>query len=200
MFHMIKELILNGILPVAETAAFMAGIAILILSIKFFRKPGVVSKIIMGIIFGLLAIYGTIRGIKLENAIVNVRDTAPMIAGLVGGPITGIIAGLMGGIQRYFVGGFTAIPCALATIIAGTVAGLLSFRIIKSKHLLLNAMLLVACIELLHMFLILLIGNPFFKAFAIVNEIYIPMIVGNVFGVGLFFFIQERIKSDILRN
>jgi len=197
---MIKELVLNGILPVAETAAFVAGIAILIFSIRFFRKPAVGSKIILGILFGLLAIYGTIRGIKLENAIVNVRDTAPMIAGLIGGPITGIIAGLIGGIQRYFVGGFTAIPCALATIIAGTVAGLLSFKIIKSKHLVLNAVLLVACVELLHMFLILIIGNPFSKAFSIVSEIYIPMIVGNVFGVGLFFFIQKRIKSDTLKN
>jgi len=197
---MIKELILNGILPIAETAAFMACVAILILSVKFFRKPNVISKIITGIIFGLLAIYGTIRGIRLENAIVNVRDTAPVIAGLVGGPITGIIAGLVGGIHRYFIGGFTAIPCALATIIAGTVAGLLSWRIIKSKHLLLNAVLLIACVELLHMFLILIIGNPFSKAFAIVNEIYIPMIVGNVFGIALFFFIQKRIKNDILRN
>jgi len=197
---MIKELFLKGILPVAETAAFMACVAILIFSIRFFKKPNISSKIITGIIFGLLAIYGTMRGIKLENAIVNVRDTAPMIAGLVGGPITGIIAGLIGGIQRYFVGGFTAIPCALATIIAGTVAGLLSFKIIKSKHLIFNAALLVACVELLHMFLILIIGNPFSKAFVIVNEIYIPMIVGNVLGVVLFFFLRKIIKKEALKN
>jgi sigma-B regulation protein RsbU (phosphoserine phosphatase) len=35
-----------------------------------------------------------------------------------------MLAGLIGGIHRYFLGGFTAIPCALATVIAGLAEGI----------------------------------------------------------------------------
>jgi len=56
-------------------------------------------------IFGSLVVYGTLRGIELSGAIANVRDLAPLVAGLLGGPITGTLVGLIGGIHRYILGG-----------------------------------------------------------------------------------------------
>lgn len=57
-------------------------------------------------LFGSLAVYGTLRSIELSGAIVNIRDLAPLVAELLGGPITGTLIGLIGGIHRYiFLGG-----------------------------------------------------------------------------------------------
>ncbi len=70
-------------------------------------------KIIFGIVMGLLAIYGTIMDTKLpDGTIVDVRELAPMIAGVAAGPVGGTLAGLIGGIHRYSVGGATELPCA----------------------------------------------------------------------------------------
>src|SRR4030043_186436 len=82
------------------------------------------DKAIFILIFGGFSIFGTYAGIPLPSgAIVNIRDFAPMIAGLTTGPKTGLAVGLIGGIHRLFLGGFTCIPCALATIIAGLICG-----------------------------------------------------------------------------
>jgi len=46
-----------------------------------------------------------------------------MTAGLALGPVVGLGAGLIGGIHRYFLGGFVAIPCGIATMFAGLICG-----------------------------------------------------------------------------
>ncbi len=75
------------------------------------------------LIFGVFSIFGTLSGIDIGGAIANIRDLGPAIAGLVGGPLVGIGAGLIGGIHRYSMGGITAIPCSISTILAGLVGG-----------------------------------------------------------------------------
>ncbi|HMK15734.1 MAG TPA: LytS/YhcK type 5TM receptor domain-containing protein, partial [Methanomicrobiales archaeon] len=72
------------------------------------------------LVFGLFSIFGTYIG-TTENtgAIVNIRDLAPMVAGLVAGPYVGLAVGLIGGVHRFFMGGPSAVPCSLATVLAG---------------------------------------------------------------------------------
>ena len=48
-----------------------------------------------GIVFGLIAILGTEFGIQTADAVMNVRDAAPVAAGLLFGGPAGIIAGLI---------------------------------------------------------------------------------------------------------
>ena len=48
------------------------------------RPPSLRSHLLLGIIFGLFSIYGTLSGVHLLGAVVNTRDTGPMIAGLFG--------------------------------------------------------------------------------------------------------------------
>lgn len=73
-----------------------------------------------------------------SGAIANIRDLGPMLAGLVGGPVIGLGAGAIGGIHRYFLSGFTAIPCALATVIAGLGGG--NVIILEAKGIALGVM------------------------------------------------------------
>ena len=44
--------------------------------------------------FGALSIYGTMGGIEIMGAVINVRDLGPIVGGLVGGPVVGLGAGL----------------------------------------------------------------------------------------------------------
>ena len=87
-------------------------------------------QVIAGVVFGAIAIYGTEAGIPVSGAMMNVRDAAPLAAGLFFGGPAGIIAGLIGGIERWLavmwgVGEFTQLACSLGTIIAGAYAAAL---------------------------------------------------------------------------
>lgn len=54
------------------------------------------TSIILIVFFGILAIFGTLSGLSVEGAVVNVRDLGPMAAGLVCGPWIGIGSGIIG--------------------------------------------------------------------------------------------------------
>jgi serine phosphatase RsbU (regulator of sigma subunit) len=144
------------------------------------------DRLILTLVFGGFSIYGTYRGIEIFGAIANIRDLGPMIAGLIGGPFIGLGAGLIGGIHRYSLGGFTAIPCALATIISGLLGGLI--YVLKKKEFIgvLWAALFAVFMESLHMLVTLLIARPFTDAIQVVKEVGLPMIGANSVGVAIF--------------
>ena len=101
--------------------------------------------------FGAISIFGTYSGIEIMGAIANVRDLAPMIAGLIGGPWIGLSVGLIGGVHRFFLGGPTAIACALATILAGLFGGLI-YVFNRGKFIgILGAVIFAALMESFHM-------------------------------------------------
>ena len=106
---------------------------------KFKKLPYAVRQIIIGVIFGAIAILGTEYGIPMNGAQVNCRDAAPLCAGLLFGAPAGIIAGVIGGVERWFavywgVGTFTRVACSLATIIAGIYAALLRKFLFDNKR------------------------------------------------------------------
>ncbi|HBL41340.1 MAG TPA: hypothetical protein DDY98_07170 [Ruminococcaceae bacterium] len=103
------------------------------------KKPdGIAVQLIIGVVFGLIAVMGTEFGIPMNGAQVNCRDAAVLTAGLFFGPPTGIIAGLIGGIERWFavfwgVGSFTRVACSVSTVIAGFFAALLRKFMFENK-------------------------------------------------------------------
>ena len=81
-------------------------------------------QILFGIVFGCFAIMGTEFGVSINGAVMNVRDAAPLCAGLFFGPGAGVIAGFIGGIERWLAvywgaGAYTRLACTLGTIVAG---------------------------------------------------------------------------------
>jgi sigma-B regulation protein RsbU (phosphoserine phosphatase) len=103
------------------------------------------------LVFGGFSIFGTFVGIQLPSgAIVNIRDLGPMIAGLVGGPLVGLGSGLIGGVRRYFLGGFTSVPCGLSTVLSGLISGVV-FLITRRKLInVFQGMMLAILIECVH--------------------------------------------------
>ena len=85
------------------------------------------GQVIIGIVFGAIAVLGTEWGIPLEGAVVNCRDAAPLIAGFFFGGPAGIIAGTIGGVERWIavawgVGKFTRLACSVSTFLSGIYA------------------------------------------------------------------------------
>ena len=61
-----------------------------------------VKQAIIGVLFGLVAVLATEAGISVNGAVLNVRNAAPLTAGLLFGGPAGIIAGVIGGAYRWF--------------------------------------------------------------------------------------------------
>ena len=144
------------------------------------------DQVMLVLLFGGFSIFGTYAGIRLPSgAISNVRDFAPMIAGLVAGPRVGLGAGLVGGIHRYLLGGFTGISCGLATVLAGLICGGI-YNLRRGKLLgVFPGMLLAAFIECVHGGLTLAIARPFGDAVEVFRTAIPAMIVANSLGIAI---------------
>ncbi len=190
---------LLSVLGLLGTASFMIVVALIMLSFKFFKlqatttkTKSIATRVIIGVVLGVLAIFGTLWGMKLaDGTIINVRELAAMIAGAAGGPIGGTIAGLMGGIHRFTAGGATALPCTISTVTIGVVTGLLATRI-SGKWYLVKAAVLGLGLESLAMGLIVMLVPT---GSAIVDKIYFSMIGANTIGFVLWVYLANSLKK-----
>jgi LytS/YehU family sensor histidine kinase len=150
------------------------------------RKANWIDKIIFVAVFGAFSIFGTYVGIPLSSgAIINIRDFAPMMAGLAAGPLMGFCAGLIGGVHRLFLGGFTCVPCGLATVVAGITGGAINY-FNKGKLIgILPGMLAAIGVEVVHGGLTLLIARPLADAIEVVKIAIPAMMVANGLGVAI---------------
>ena len=128
------------------SASYNALLAILLYILDkktaFSKTPYRLKQFIIGVLFGLMAIFATttIGGFDIgDGTIMNVRDAAPICAGLIFGAPAGIIAGLIGGIYRFvavyfgLAGTYTQIACSVSTILAGFIAAILRKYMFDNK-------------------------------------------------------------------
>jgi phosphoserine phosphatase RsbU/P len=187
--------IITLLVELIKTASVIVLSALLITRTRFFaeileRRYTVRNVLITILIFGLLSIFGTYGGVKMPSgAIPNIRDLGPLVAGLFGGPLIGLGAGLIGGLHRYWVGGFVAVPCSIATVIAGLLGGVIFLIRHKTFPQIWQVAVIAAAMELLHMGLTLAIARPFDDALAVVESVVIPMTISNAVGSSLFAYI-----------
>jgi sigma-B regulation protein RsbU (phosphoserine phosphatase) len=160
------------------------------------RKYTLKNQAFMILVLGALSIFGTYAGFEIFGARANVRDLGPMIAGLIGGPVIGLGAGLIGGLHRYFLGGFTCLPCSLATVLAGLFGGAL-YLLNKRKFIgIPGAVLFAALMESFHMGITLLLARPFAEALQVVKGVSLPMIFSNALGM----FFAATIIANLIRE
>ncbi len=194
------DLSVLGILrALIEQACLLLVVFFLLFHIKFFNrmlagKLNILDQVILAVIFGIFAVYGTQFGFKTTGAIANIRNLGPMMAGLLAGPWAGLGAGLIGGVQRYFVGGFTQVPCAIGTIVSGLAGGLL-FMLWKGKIGIWKPTLFAFIMEAADMGLLLVLATPFDDSWKLVQVIAIPMIVSDTVGILIFAFLLKELKA-----
>lgn len=158
--------------------------------------PTLKTQAFLILIFGIISIYGTISGISVLGAIINVRDLGPMVAGLIGGPVVGLGAGLIGAAYRMTLDGPTVISCSLATVLAGIFGGVIYLLNNKKFIGVTGAVAFAAFMEGIHMVLALFIVSPLSTATAIVASALFPMIIANMAGMFVFAFIIVNVEKE----
>ncbi|MEE9911902.1 MAG: SpoIIE family protein phosphatase [Deltaproteobacteria bacterium] len=154
------------------------------------------DQLLIVLIFGLFSIYGTLAGFPILGGIASIRDLGPAVAGLLAGPLVGLGAGLIGGIHRYLQGGFTAVACGLAPVVAGLAGGFVYF-LKRDKFLGIGrAVLLMIGVELVHMAMAFFISQPREQAYAIVKSTIIPIVTANALGIGVYGFIMTNLLKE----
>ncbi len=155
------------------------------------------DKVMLSILFSIIAIIGTYVGTDYNGAIANTRNIGVVVGGIVGGPLVGIVTGIVAGLHRYLidVGGITSVPCALSTILGGVISGFL-YQKTNIKNRKFYGLLAGIIVENLSMGLILLMSKPTSIAVDIVVNIYIPMVFAN----GLGAFVVISITDSILEE
>lgn len=166
------------------------------------------KQIVYGVLFGLMAIYAStnLGGFDIgDGTIMNVRDAAPLCAGLVFGSPAGIIAGVIGGTYRYIAvywglaGSYTQIACSVSTVLAGFIgAALRKFMFDDKKPVWLYGFAIGMVCEIIHMLMIFFTNmNDASTAFSYVKICTVPMVLGNGISVGLSILGISLISSDM---
>ncbi len=175
------------------------------------RKKGkvryIISQIVIGIIFGGLAVLGTEFGIPINGAMVNCRDGAVLAAGLMFGAPAGIIAGLIGGIERWIavawgVGAYTRVACSVSTAIAGIYsAALRKFMFENKKPGFLISFAIGVVMEVFHLTMVFItnMSDPV-KAMDVVKACAAPMIIANGVSVLISAMLITLIAKDTVKE
>jgi sigma-B regulation protein RsbU (phosphoserine phosphatase) len=150
------------------------------------RRLSIRNRVYLILFFGILSIYGTLSGVEVLGAPINVRDLGPMVAGIFCGPVVGLGAGLIGGAFRMGMGGFTAASCSLSTVLAGLLGGAIYYAHRGRPVAVKTAVGFAAGMEVLHMGIVLLLAQPFDQALSLVNGVALPMILANAAGMFIF--------------
>ena len=155
------------------------------------KLPYIAKQIIIGFLFGGVAAFASSVGVEWLGTTVNVRDAAPLSAGLIFGAPAGIISGFIGGLYRWFSvywggGVYTQLAGSMATILAGFMAaGLRKLMFDNKKPTWGYGVCIAVVCEVIHMILIFLtnMDNSSY-AFEFVKGATVPMIIGNASAVG----------------
>ena len=188
MFVPIIKLIISSILPIIFSVIFyQAEKKTSFRKITYWQK-----QLIIGVVFGLLAVISTHLGIETEGAVINVRDASPLSAGLIFGGPAGIIAGVIGGVERFLasfwgIGQSTQLACSLATLCSGFFAALMKKFIFDSKiPSIFYGLLFGITTEVFHMLLIYFTNlSNVFDAFKYIQDCTLSMTLCNGFTVML---------------
>lgn len=146
--------------------------------------------------FLIIAIVASTYVVEVDGSYSNVRNLIVMISGLFGGPVVGIPLAILSGVYRFLMGGTTAFPCSISTVICGLMSS--AIYILNKKKFLKGyvAALLIFLFIGFEMLLIVWL-TPQNISIPYINNLYPLMVFGNVLGMILFLMIiKEQEKPD----
>ena len=194
--------IFDMLLAVFDRAALMLICLFFLIRIRLFRellhKTAHSPKELLGVtaIFSMFALFSTWSGVPVEGSLVNVRIIAVMSGGILFGPWVGIIPGVIAGVHRYLIdiGGVTAIPCFITSIIAGVMSGMINRKVPKVQHWRVGIIGGMIC-ESLTMTLVVLWAPTTALGLDIVSKIGVPMILGSVC-IGFIVLLVQSVEGE----
>ena len=81
------------IIPVLLNCLLVLGIYLIDKHTPAKKLPYITKQVIIGILFGCVSAFASSYGVQWLGTVVNVRDAAPLSAGLIFGAPAGIISG-----------------------------------------------------------------------------------------------------------
>lgn len=154
-------------MPILISGLFTIAISVIVFYLENKTKIGKIKSFykqtIYGLLFAVAAIFATELGsVNVTGALINARDAAIVIGGLLFGPWTAIVSSILAAIDRYFIttivlgnGLYTQIACTIAILFAGVFTALFK-TIIFNKHrpYVVHAAVFVVIVEVIHMIFI----------------------------------------------
>ena len=191
------------ILSIAINCVLVVGIYLLNKYTPLKNWSYIKKQILIGVLFGGASAFASSFGVEWLGAVVNVRDAAPLSAGLIFGAPAGIIAGAIGGVYRLLsiywgAGTYTVIACSIATVLAGLMAAAIRKWMFDNKkpNWVYGICIAIVC-EVIHMILIFVTNmDNSSNAFEFVKGATLPMIVGNAAAVGIAIFTISLISKE----
>ena len=191
------------LVPIFLNCVFVAFFYLLDKKTKFKNTNYITKQILIGLVFGGLSAFASGYGVEFLGTVANVRDAAPLCAGLIFGGPAGIVSGLIGGIYRFFSvywggGMYTRIACTLSTMLAGFIAAVLRRYMFDNKKPTWSygVFITVVC-EVIHMMMIFFTNmSDSSYAFEFVKGATIPMIIGNSAAVGISLIVVSLLNHE----
>ena len=195
------------LVPILLNCFFVIAFYLLNKKTNFKNLNSAFKQILIGVVFGGLSAFASGYGVEILGTVANVRDAAPLCAGLIFGGPAGIISGLIGGLYRFFSvywggGMYTRIACTVSTILAGFIAAILRRFMFDNKRPTWSygVFITVVC-EVLHMLMIFFTNmNDSAYAFEFVKAASLPMIIGNAVAVGISLVVLSFFNRDKRKN
>ncbi|MDD4722685.1 MAG: LytS/YhcK type 5TM receptor domain-containing protein [Acidaminococcaceae bacterium] len=148
------------------------------------------------VIFSSLSIISSYYGTRIDGALASTRIVGTLMGGIIGGPYVGLSVGIIGGLHRYSLGGFTALSCAAATVIAGLLAGLVRYRIGFLNLKWQMAAMIALSAEIIQKGLTLAFAKPFASAWNFESVAALPTASVTVIGTVLFVLIMKDMRNQ----
>lgn len=154
------------------------------------------NQLVCLFVFATLGILASTSHIYINGTPANIRSMIIMISGLFGGPFVGIPAGIISGVYRYSLGGFTALPCAISTVISGIIGSLIFIWNDKKFIRTIPSIALMFFYIGFEMLLIIILTPPDIS-FPFIRAIYPVMLFAAVVGIVLFKMIIKEETQNI---
>ena len=163
------------------------------------KKKKLIWKMVFTLILIIVIIESSEYSLNLVagGARVNIRDSIAILSVILLGPIEGMIVVLIGGLYRMSIGGWTAIPCGLATISIGIITAYITrYKGYKIQNITLrqikNIAILTGIWEVVHtmVYCTFLGTKPFYEAFNLMlRRAVFPMVIANIMAITIFLLI-----------
>ena len=193
--------------PILLNCFFVIAFYLLNKKTNFKNLNSAFKQILIGVVFGGLSAFASGYGVEILGTVANVRDAAPLCAGLIFGGPAGVISGLIGGLYRFFSvywggGMYTRIACTVSTMLAGFIAAILRKFMFDNKRPTWSYGIFITVVcEVLHMLMIFFTNmNDSAYAFEFVKAASLPMIIGNAVAVGISLVVLSLFNRDKRKN
>jgi len=154
------------------------------------------TQLLLIIFFGLMSVFGTLSGLAVDGAMINIRDLGPMAAGLLCGPYVGLGAGIIGGVFRFMQGGQYMWTGLSAPLLSGILGGILYLANKRRFVPIWAAVLFIGLSEtLISCYTLVLVTKPS-DFLAVVINVAIPMVVFNIIGMFIFATVVHAILEE----